>query len=188
MYFKQLLLVFVFIVSLFFTPKVFAQQVQSNETRLAAAAVTQNITLSEEAKAIVIEKCEAIQTTLKNLKNKNEKQTKLRNDTYKDIHQQLFALYTRLKRQSSQTGNIVGNLEQNQKEVKLFEQISQKYLQSLIDTTTISCKEKPELFVAGLTQVRTYRAELLKQANNVHNQINNQVVPSFNIVRGKLNV
>lgn len=155
-------------------------------SRLVIARQKQNLTLDEATKAKIVSTCKGAQDSLQIVKQRNEKQSKLRLETYQDVSNKALALNIRIKRQGVNTAVTGQTLVQLKSQVTQFEELEKSYQQVLGDTIAIDCQQNPELFKAGLEFSRQTQTQLLNKTEEIKNFVTKDVDNSFNDLRVKL--
>jgi hypothetical protein len=139
----------------------------SPEERLTQAVQSLNITIDDNQRAIIAQKCQSAQAILLNTQDKNDKIVRSRIETYTVIQKELLALKLRMARQgvdASEIDLLIGKIQQA---IDNFVLASNTYGTTLNDTLSINCIDKPEQFRAGVVLMRAQRVKLLDSATSL---------------------
>lgn len=190
MKFTRLAGVLAVLVVLFLSNTVFAatQNVEDSLTRLNAQVSVQKVSLNDEAKAKVASSCQTTQSSLKNLRQKEQRIQRERTDTYVDVQNEIDALQLRLKRQGVEVSGAATVLMNYRELTDQYDRLSKIYSEALYDVTTVDCQANPEAFTAGVALVRQKRAELLTNTNTIQYFVQNDVQNQFNAIKRQLKV
>jgi hypothetical protein len=160
--FKRLLIAIVFgTLMLGVVLPVLAETADTMQGRLQQAVTDNSISLNDEQRASLIEKCPNAQATLSKIQADTDQLTDERITVYTDIQKELQAIKLRMVRQgadASETDLLTGKIQQTLEE---FEVLVSGYKIALQDVTGIDCQQQPEYFKAGLIITRIKRAEVL---------------------------
>ena len=166
----------------------YAQSTEDSLARLKSQVQSQNATLSEESKSKVADSCQTAQSSLKTIRQKEQRIHRERSEVYLDVQNEMDALQLRLKRQGLDASGAVIVLMNYRELTDQYERLSKIYNEALYDVSTIDCRSNPEAFNAGVLLVRQKRAELLANTNTIQYFVNNDVKNQFSAVKRQLKV
>jgi hypothetical protein len=156
--------------------------------RLSAEATRLNIALDETARNKVQNSCQTTQTSLKSIRQKEQRIQRERTDTYLDVQNEIDALQLRLKRQGLEVNNLGATLLTYRELTDQYDRLSKPYLEALNDVVIIDCRANPEAFITGVAIVRQKRNLLLENANSIQQFIFNDIQNQFNAIKDGLKV
>lgn len=158
----------IFLLFIFLGPGVaMAQDTGISEERLQEIQDKRNVTLSEQTKTRVEETCAANRIKLQTMQRDSDQSVRKRLVLFGDIQKELKALELRITRQgadASELDLLIGNITQ---QLDNFRELNLIHDNLVSDLNTIDCKAKPELYVAGIEELREVRKRLLDQARSL---------------------
>lgn len=158
---------------------VVAQDNSSSLGNLSNLQTKFNIVLDENLKANVIATCDAQKQKIKTTLTQNDEAISKRMIAYSDIQKEVKALEIRISRQgtdASELDLLIGSLDQQIDELR---KVGQEYSNVSNDLLIIDCKQNPELFVAGLEELRDIRGRTIKVASTLKYTVTNSPNSTF---------
>lgn len=156
-----------------FAPVVsFAQSDDFAEERLKEYQQKHTISLSQDQKQKVIDTCSSHRNKLLVINNANDNAVRERLFIYGNIQKELKALELRMTRQgvdASELDLLIGKIDQ---QLTNFISLNQRHSNAVFALNSLGdCGQSPELYAAGIEELRTVRSELLEQAKDLKKTI-----------------
>lgn len=162
------------------SPMVFAQADNFSQERLTGFSVKYKVSLDDNRINAIKKNCDSTKTTLKGLQITTDSAVRKRLLVYSDIQKELKALEIRLSRQGADASEIDLMIGKLQQELNQFNEYSQAHSDVVLDLVSIDCKEKPELFAAGIYELRSLRDQMQNSAEQLKNTVNESKETTFN--------
>jgi archaellum component FlaC len=175
---KRIIVIFVSIV-LAMPLTAIAQDNSSSLGNLSNLQTKYNISLDDPLKANVIATCDAQKQKIKTTLTQNDGAISKRMIAYSEIQKEVKALEIRISRQGTDASELdlfIGSLDQQIDELR---KVGQEYSNVANDLLFIDCKQNPELFVAGLEELRGIKNRTLTIASGLKNTIINSPESTF---------
>ena len=138
-----------------------------------------NISLDDPSKSNVIATCDAQEQKIKSTQAQNDNAISKRMVAYSDVQKEVKALEIRISRQGTDASELdlfIGSLDQQIDELR---KVGQEYSNVSNDLLNIDCKQFPELFVAGLEELRDIRSRTLVIASGLKDTVTDSPNSTF---------
>ena len=159
----------------------FAQErgVGTPQDRLLEIKNAQELVLSDAEKTQIITTCSNAQQIIKSNQTLSSNAVKKRLVLYGTIQKELKAMELRMSKQgadASELDLLIGTIQQNIDELASVNRASQQIVDDIV---SINCQDNPELYAAGLGELREYRITLLKTSTTLKDAIINAPQTTF---------
>ena len=130
--------------------------------------------------------CETTKTTLKGLQLTNDSAVRKRLLVYSDIQKELKAIEIRLTKQGADASELDLLIGKMQQLIESLNQNSRIHLDIVTSLTAVDCKNNPDLFAAGMYELRYIRSVMQKTSEELKSTIEDSKESTFKPLTDRL--